>query len=158
MKTLVIFYSRTGTTKKIAENISKKLKCDIEEIFDCENRVGVKGYIKSGKQATLKKLTKLKDTNKDPSIYDLVIIGTPIWAWNMCCPIRTYITKNKEHLRKVAFFCTMGGSGANRTFKCMEKLCNKKSVACLKLKTKDVINNNYSEKVKEFTEKLNPHE
>ena len=54
MKTLVVFYSRTGTTKKVGENIAKILKCDSEEIFDTKDRMGVVGYMQAGKDAMFK--------------------------------------------------------------------------------------------------------
>ncbi|MFH0936417.1 MAG: flavodoxin [Candidatus Woesearchaeota archaeon] len=149
MKTLLVFYSRTGTTKKLAEEISKNLKCDLEEIFDTKNRLGIIGYLKSGHDAMLKKFTKIEKTKKNPAKYDLVIIGTPIWVYNLCTPIRTYLYENRDNLKKVAFFCTMGGSGAEKTFSDIENICNKKPIATLQLKTKKVISNNF-EKLKEF--------
>ena len=154
MKYLIIYFSRTGTTKKVAESISNSLKCDSEEILDTQNREGALGYIKSGKDATLKKLTIIKNIKKNPKEYDMIIIGTPVWAWTMSTPIRTYISQNKDSFNKVAFFCTMGGSGSEKTFKDMEVLCGKKPLAVLDLKTKDVIKNEYVSKIEEFVGKL----
>ena len=37
-KSLVVFYSRTGTTKRVAESISNLLKCDVEEVIDTKSR------------------------------------------------------------------------------------------------------------------------
>jgi len=48
MKILVVFYSRSGRTKKIAEAISDILKCDKEEIFDLKNRKGIPGFLSAG--------------------------------------------------------------------------------------------------------------
>ncbi|MFH2027554.1 MAG: hypothetical protein ABIJ08_00305 [Nanoarchaeota archaeon] len=89
MKTLITYYSRTGTTRKVANEIAVQLGCDTDEIIDKTKRSGPLGYITSGRDAMKKSLTEI-ETKKDPSQYDLVIIGTPIWAWTMAPAIRTY--------------------------------------------------------------------
>ena len=152
MRCLVAFYSRTGTTKKVAEEISKILKCDSEEILDTKDRSGGIGYFKSGKDSTMKKLTELRKIRKNPASYDTVIIGTPIWAWNVSTPIRTYISQNK--FKNVAFFCTMGGSGGKKAFREMERLCKQKPVAVLELKTAEVADNKHLQKVREFAKNI----
>ncbi len=152
MKSLVVFYSRTGTTKKVAETISSNLKCDIEEILDKKNRTGVLGYLMSGRDAILKKLVVIEGIKKAPALYDLVIIGTPVWAGTMSSPIRTYISQNKGCFKKVAFFCTHGSSESKSTFRDMGHLCQKKPVSLLELKTKEVIDEGYIWKVKKFVE------
>ncbi len=152
MRCLVAFYSRTGTTKKVAEEISKILKCDSEEILDTKDRSGGIGYFKSGKDSTMKKLTELRKIRKNPASYDTVIIGTPIWAWNVSTPIRTYISQNK--FKNVAFFCTMGGSGSKIAFREMAKLCGKKPIAALELKTSEVADNKHLQKVREFSKNI----
>jgi flavodoxin len=43
MKTLVVYYSRTGTTRKVAEAIAGILRCDIEEVVDTKKRSGILG-------------------------------------------------------------------------------------------------------------------
>ena len=55
MKILVVFYSRTGNTKKIGEEISKNLKSDIDEIIDQKSRNGAIGFLTGGIDA-MKKL------------------------------------------------------------------------------------------------------
>jgi flavodoxin len=154
MKPLIVFYSRTGTTRKVAESIKKILKCDAEEILDVKSRAGLLGYLRSGKEATLKKLAEIKPAKKNPSLYDLVIIGTPVWAFNMSSPVRTYVSKNKGKFNKVAFFCTMGGSGDKNTFGEMAKLCGKKPAALLSLKTNEVLDGKYSKGAKVFASKI----
>lgn len=153
MKTLVVYYSRTGTTKKIARDIRKEFNCDIEEIIDTKDRNGPLGYLMAGKDATLKKLTKIR-TKKDPSKYDLIIIGTPVWAFTMSSPVRTYISAFRDKFKKIALFCTMGGSGDEKTLKDMEILAKKFAKAKLSLKTLDVQNNNYMDKLKKFIKEL----
>lgn len=153
-KILVAYYSRTATTKKVAEILADKLGADIEEIRDTVDRKGVKGYWLSGKDATLRKLTVLEKSEKDLSNYDLVIIGTPIWSWNMSVPVRTYITENKDRFKEVAFFCTMGGSGDERAFGEMAEIIGKKPVATLTLKTIEVVKETAGEKIEEFIKSL----
>jgi flavodoxin len=154
MSILIIFYSRTGTTKKVANLIAENLNCDSEEIFDTKNRKGFFGYIKSAIDAIRKKLTTLEEINKNPESYDLIGIGTPIWASNMSTPIRTYIVENKEKFKKVAFFCTEGGRGGEKCFERMAKLCDKDPVATLEIKTKEIKKETHLEKIEEFKNKL----
>ena len=152
MKTLVVFYSRTGTTKKVGENIANILKCDSEEIFDTKNRNGAVGYMNAGRDAMLKRLTTLKKIQKNSELYDLVIIGTPVWGFTVSTPIRTYITENK--FKNVAFFCTQGGRGAEKAFSEMERLAGRKPKALLVLRTKEVLEGKYMDKINNFIENI----
>jgi flavodoxin len=154
MKTLVVYYSRTGTTKKIGEEIAKKLKTESEEIIDTVDRNGAKGYLYAGRDAMKRNLTKLKRMKTNPVDYDLVIVGTPIWAWNVSAPVRTYLTAFKGKFKKVAFFCTMGGSGAEKAFKEMGEVINLDPIANFSLTTKEVIADSYQKKIEEFIKEL----
>ena len=154
MKALVIYYSRTGRTKKVAETILNNLSCDIEEIVDIKKRTGPLGFFHSGRQVIKKKLSVIKNTEKEPSEYDIVIIGTPVCAKTMSSPVMTYLDKNWKYFNKVAFFCTYGGTGAETTFYDMEGLCAQKPVSLLKLRAKELKKEDYIQKVKQFTDSL----
>ena len=152
MKCLLVFYSRTGTTKKIAESISTEMNCEYEEILDTKKRKGrFIGFAKSGFAATREKLTIIKTIQKDPKLYDVVILGTPIWNKRMPPAIRTYITENKNRFKSVAFFCTMGGRGGPETFESMAKLCEKTPVSTLSLIKKDIKNELHIDEIKNFS-------
>jgi flavodoxin len=150
---LVVFYSRTGTTKKVAEAIAAKLGCDIEEIIDTKSRRGLLGFLRSGLEATLKRLTTIEEIKNDPALYDVVIIGTPVWNGTMSSAIRTYLSQYKEDLQNIAFFCTQGSSG-NNAFEEMESLCGKKPLALLELTSKEVEKGEGTDKVEQFVTEI----
>jgi len=154
MKALVVYYSRTGTTKKVAEAISKALGCDSEQILDVKSRKGVAGYMRSGKEGMKRLTTDIQDTKKEPKDYEMVIIGTPIWGWNMSSPVRTYLENMKDRLPQVAFFCTMGGQGDDKAFREMEDICHTVPKAKLALTTQVVNKNMFMDRVDYFVGKI----
>jgi flavodoxin len=154
MKILVVYYSRTGNTRKVAEEIQNNLDCDIEEIIDTKNRSGLLNYITSGFQASRKKLTTLDNIKNDPAIYDLLIIGTPVWASNVSTPIRTYINQNQAKFNNVAFFCTAGGSRFDGTFSEMTELSGTSPLARIGLKANEIKDESYKTKIAEFIKKI----
>ena len=132
MKILVAYYSRTGKTEKVAKEISRILKTDLEEIIDKKKREGIFGFFIGARDAIKEKVTEIK-YKKDPKKYDLIIIGTPFWAQTITPAIRVYL-KNK--FKKVAFFITSGSDSPEIAFEEMEKL-SKKPSATLWLKSSD---------------------
>ncbi|MDY6965569.1 MAG: hypothetical protein SVM80_06300 [Halobacteriota archaeon] len=101
-----------------------------------------------------KKQTPIQDIKKDPSQYDLVIIGSPTWICNTPPPIRTYLSQITSNIPDTAFFCTYGHAGYEKVFDEMEKLSGKSPVALLNLSSKDVKKEENIEKVKNFVNGL----
>lgn len=154
-KVLVVIYSRTGTTKKVALKLNQLYGFEVEEIIDKKTRIGALNYLLSAKEALKEKEATIKQPEKDVAEYDLVIIGTPVWASNMAPAVRTYINKVKAKINNVAFICTEGASGAQKTLVKLQSLIEKPSKGNLVLMTKDVTKDNYEKKLKEFIAKLN---
>jgi flavodoxin len=149
MKILTAYYSRTGNTRVVAQKIAEITKSDIEEIKDTKNRSGFFGFLVSGYEAARKKTTKIAELKYDPLNYDIVIIGTPVWAGKMSVPIRTYILNNKDKFDKVAFFCTFSFSPSN-IFKDMEEACNKKPIIKEAFRDSEIKSGKYIEKLNIF--------
>jgi flavodoxin len=154
MKTLVVFYSRDGTTRKAATIISEVLKCDIEELIDMRKRSGFLGYMRAGFDATFRRLTTIEEPKKDPSSYELIVIGTPIWSSKMTPAIRTYLTQNKDQLKNGSFFCSTGSGSNGNTFAEMQNICNKKPVATLEIKTDEVPQRKHMDKIEKFIQEI----
>ncbi|WP_027624413.1 flavodoxin family protein [Clostridium lundense] len=151
---LVVYYSRTGTTKNISKIIGEKLSCSIEEIYDVKNRDGLMGFLKGGREGLKKNITVIKPIKKDPSMFNLIIIGTPVWASHLSPAIRTYINENHLKFKNVAFFYTQKGSASNKVFDDMRELIGKSPVATLKIDGKDFKDENYINKINEFTNEI----
>jgi flavodoxin len=155
MKPLVVYYSRSGITKKVALELAQALGCEHEELEDTQDRSGLGGWLRSGRQAMKEEPTTLKPINKDLAQYDLLIVGTPVWAGKMSVPTRTFLIQNKDKLKEVAFFYTSGGKdNEQKIFPVMEQVCGKKPKATLGVRTKEVKKDEYKDKVVAFAKAL----
>ena len=152
MSILVAYYSRTNITKKLAEEISKKLNADIEEIKPKVNYNGKIGYMRGGKDAISEKIIDLEQIKYDPSNYDLVYLGVPVWAGKSATPMISYIKENEGKFNDVKFFVTAGSTGFESTFEQMEKFVGKAPQKTLALKTKEVKKDEYTAKMESFLE------
>ncbi len=111
MKTLVVYYSRTGNTKFAAETIAAEIGADIEEVIDLKNRQGRLAFLSAGRDAMQGKETQIAQTKGTLTDYDLVIIAQPVWGGNPTPAIRTYLNKNNLAGKKVALFFSSSGLG-----------------------------------------------
>ncbi len=111
MRTLVVYYTRTGNSKFVAETIAAELGADIEEVIDMKNRQGRLAFLSAGRDAMQGKETQIAPTKRTPTEYDLVIIGQPVWAGNPTPAIRTYLNKNDLSGKKIGLFFSDVGLG-----------------------------------------------
>ncbi len=128
---LVVYYTRTGTTQQLARWIAAALDADLDRIVERTKRAGVLGYLRSGWEASLQRIVPIDPPVRDPTQYDLVIVGTPIWSASVSSPVRSYLEAHRNELRTVAFFCTEGGRGDQRAFAQMADLCGVAPIATL---------------------------
>jgi flavodoxin len=149
-KILVVFYSRTGFTRRIAKEIAEACGADVEEVRDVRSRRGPLGFLRSGYEASTRKRAKIKDTTFDPAQYDLVVIGTPVWAGNVASPIRAYVAAQHDRLTAVALFCTMGGQNPSRTLPELAELCGVEPAATVAVSAKEIKADHYRNEIAEF--------
>ncbi len=151
---LVIYFSRTGYTRLVANEIATTTGADTEEIQEHTTRSGFFGYFRSAREALRGTLPPLQQEKLNPRDYDLVVLGTPVWASHVCSPMRAYLTAHKDDLDRVAFFCTQGDSGARKVLREMSELCGRPPVATLELNDGEIDRRAYDGKLFHFTEAL----
>ncbi|MBT7902501.1 hypothetical protein HN587_01465 [Candidatus Woesearchaeota archaeon] len=161
LRILIVFYSRTGTTRLVAQDLKEKLASaghfvQLEDLIDLKNRHGVLGWLNAGRDASTKKLTQISKPSINPHKFNLVILGTPVWAAKMACALRTYIADHRNFFKKVAFFGTMGANDSEKLFDDMTSECYKNSLANLYLLTKEVMKKDKDEQLKNtYDSKIN---
>jgi flavodoxin len=106
MKTLIVYYSRTGNTRVTCETLQKELGCDILEIKDLKSRQGGWGFFTGAIGSLFNTHTKIDPAQPDLAPYDAIIIGGPNWAGRPATAIRTFIAKNRFDGKKIILFST----------------------------------------------------
>ncbi len=99
----------TGKTKKSAKTSKRLLDCDIESIKDNTSRTGFLGFMKSGFQAFRGLTCNIEPAKAEPSKYDMVKLGTPVWAGHVSSPVRTVHMITNKNLKALHFFVPRRG-------------------------------------------------
>lgn len=137
-KVLIVYYSRTGTTRKVAAELAAMGGWDLERVIDTRSREGLLGYLRAALDALFERHTELAPAQEDPATYDFVIVGTPVWNGTVSAPIRSWLSRYAGRLPPLAFFATEGGRGAQRAFAKMASIANVVPLATLELRQRDV--------------------
>ncbi len=116
-KTLVVYFSATGTTKAAAERLAKEKNADLYEIVpaqpytaadlnwqDKQSRSSLEMKDKSSRPA-------IQGTCKNIADYDTVWIGFPVWWYTAPTIINTFIEAQDLSGKTLCVFATSGGSG-----------------------------------------------
>jgi hypothetical protein len=138
---LVVYFSRTGTTRRIAEMLAAELGADIEPI--CEqggnaSRAGARGYLRSLIDALCRRRVRIMPALHDPSGYELVVMGSPVWASHASAPALAWLAEHGAKIRHLALFCCLGGSGAKPALEQLAGTAHRTPVATCAITTHDV--------------------
>ena len=145
MKTLVLYYTRSGNSKFVAETVAAELGADVEEVVDLKKRQGRLAWFSAGRDAMQGKETQIAPTKRIPTDYDLIIISQPIWAGNPTPAMRTYLNKNDLSGKKVALFFSDVGVG-KAVEKTKELMAHSTFVGELTLHAKELKNKDEAQK------------
>jgi flavodoxin len=130
MKTLIVYYSYSGNTKRVAEilggYLEAKGRVDTVELKPLDES---KNFFVQGKRALQKLRAQLAEVNFDLSGYDLICLGTPVWAFGPAPAMNTYLDKcSGLEGKEVILFCTVGGKGMERCLNYMQEILSPKGV------------------------------
>lgn len=146
MKVAIIYFSLEGNTKYVAEKIAEKLDGDIIRLMPLkEYPTGkVSKFFWGGKSSAFRESPVLEEYDFNSEKYDVVILGTPIWAGTFAPPLRTFLKENKLINKKVAFFACCSGGSTEKCFQQFEKGITDSTVLST-LKLIDPFKNNKAE-------------
>jgi flavodoxin len=128
-KTIVVYYSRKGSNKYLAEKISKQLVCDVEAI---------KPWLNVFLLLLMNVHLGIRPLKSNITEYDRIILCGPIWMGKLIPPLRSFITKYSGSINKLIFVTCCGSTYAKKdekfghglVFKEIENLLNDKCLLC----------------------------
>lgn len=123
-KILVAYYSYSGNTRKVAQEIHKKVGGDIFEIQVVNAYpTGYNDVVEQAKKELADGYKPpLKGSVKNINEYDVIFIGSPVWWYTMAPPVVTFLSEHNLSGKTVVPFVTHGGGGQANSFKNVAKL------------------------------------
>ena len=142
-KKLIIYFSYTGNTRKIANMIKDKLNCDTLELqpvipysTDYQTVVDEEQRMEGANH-----MPEIQETNVDLTSYDTIIIGTPVWWYREAPVIRTFLNKYDLSNKNIYLYAT-NAEWLGKTFIELKKLCKGNVIS-----TQNIVFESYSDKL-----------
>lgn len=158
MKAIIVYYSLTSNTEFVAKELSNKLDCDILplEVLNPYPDKGFKKFYWGGKSAVMKESPELKKYTFNKDDYDVIILGTPVWAGTFTPHLRTFVKENDLSDKNVAIYaCSSGGKAINAINRLKNEIGINSDILSLELvdpknKYNDVVEN----QINDFSEEI----
>ena len=122
-KTLVAYFSASGTTRKIAEMIAEVGDFSLyditpKELYTSDDLNWMNKKSRSSVEMSNKKIRpEITDTDVHIKEYDTIILGFPIWWYVAPTIVNTFLEKYDFSGKKIVLFATSGGNGFGNTVK-----------------------------------------
>ena len=129
MKSIVIFYSFGGNTRRIAEKIQNAIGADLAEIQTVTPYTGSYNDVVDQGQREVNKgyCPKIQPMDVDLAQYDTIILGTPVWWYTFAPAMHTFL-KNTDLSGKTIYAFATNGGWIGHTFEDFAKACPDASV------------------------------
>ncbi|MDR3085866.1 MAG: hypothetical protein LBU47_06075 [Christensenellaceae bacterium] len=124
MKTLIVFYSKTGNTRKLAERAQKALACELDEIHFDEKAHEI-------------------STELDPAGFERVILMCPVWAFNLPEPMTLYLKRFGPGIQTYRLAVTCGRLGLRGCVSGCKRLLGKAPEIAVKIRSKAIQSGEY---------------
>lgn len=123
MKCAVIYYSKSGTTKALAETIADRFDADI---FPIEPKKAYGSYVSAVVRAGAERLAGTVPETKTELLsfdeYDVIFVGFPVWYSTMPQFMQSYLRQCRLHGKRIIPFATAGANGQESSLKTVESI------------------------------------
>jgi flavodoxin len=106
---LVLYYSRTGNCRAVAEAIGETMRCPVQEIKDVKNRAGFWGFISGMIDIRKRPITDIEPKTVALSACNTIFLGSPVWGMRFAPAITTVLERFDFKGKKVVLFAVVAG-------------------------------------------------
>ena len=127
---LIVYFSRTGNTRKIAHLIQQEVGGTVHEIRPKAPYPDPYDEVvdQAGKEIQAGYKPALQSTIDHIESYDTIFVGSPNWWSTIAPPVATFLSEYDLSGKTIVPFCTHGGGGLGRIGKDVAKLCPRSTI------------------------------
>ena len=107
---LIVYYSRSGNSRIVADTLKEHFSCNIEGIHSTKNREGFLGVFTCVLDQLMNRDDIIKPLEKDPKDYNPLILVSPVWMGKLSSPARTFIKQAGLKGKEIYLVLTYNGS------------------------------------------------
>ncbi|MCZ4315665.1 flavodoxin [Comamonadaceae bacterium G21597-S1] len=156
MKILVVYFSRNGHTARMAKEIARRCGADLEAIQPMHDGDGAWARWRERWQSLVRATPQIRHPQRNPARYELLVIGSPASRLGIAPAVRAYVTRYRDRIRHVAFFCAEGSGAETPVFATLERLCGKRPVATFSVARKGLPPVAHRESLTDFMNDISP--
>ncbi|HSV46512.1 MAG TPA: flavodoxin [Ramlibacter sp.] len=153
-KILVVCYSYTGTCLDLARELCGQQGWQKAEIALIHPRSGTPGYWRCVLDSLLRSRPQIRYDGPPPREFEAVVLISPIWAFRLASPMRSFVARRRDHLPQVAVISVMGGAGAPNAVAEVGKLLGRESIQSAAFTMKEVEEGECRERLQSFAGEL----
>ena len=120
--TLIVFYSYTGTSRRVAQLLAAQQGWPVGEVVEERPRSGAVGTWRCLLDSLLGREPPIRYEGPEPGGFDQVVLVAPVWLYQLAGPMRSFVTHHSLRLRRYAVATTMNASGADNAEAEIERL------------------------------------
>jgi flavodoxin len=154
MRTLIVYYSLSGTTAKVARELGGLLGAELAEIRCARYRSGILSYFRAAYDSVKGRLPVIDVPAAVDRPCDLMIVAAPIWAGHPATPIRAFLAGGHKLPGKIGLLLTRGGSSPDAAFAEMQARLPAPASAKLALRAKDIQDDAITEALRAFASEM----
>lgn len=153
-KVLVVIYSLTGTSRRLAQQLCSQQSWPMGEVREARARRGLSGIWKCLIDSWLRRTPEIAYSGPPPIAFDTVVLVSPIWIYRLAGPMRTFVSSRKSQLPDVAVISVMGGAGAAHAEAEVSDLLGRPLILGTAFTQKEVQDRRCSDRLKSFASAL----
>lgn len=139
MRIGIVFYSRTGTGRAVAERLASMTGWPAHEVRDAKPRAGLAGDLRCVVDSLFKRSPEFRFDGPALDQYDHVILIAPVWLRSLAAPMRAFLLAQGRLIRGYSVICVMSGYGGFRAVDDVAAIAGSKPRTILLLKQYDVL-------------------
>jgi hypothetical protein len=153
---LVVCYSYTGVTRRLAQLLCSQRGWPLGEIFDTQPRAGNAGTWRCVLDSLLRRKPEIRYEGPDPADFRTVVLMSPIWMYRLAGPMRSFVHQHQDALQRVAVISTMGSAGASNAVREIADRLGALPVCASAFTQQEIEDGSGTGRLLEFADRLQP--
>ena len=154
MHSVVVVYSRTGNTLKVAKVLAGMLGAELVQIGCGRRYDGAFGFLRGVVDSVLRRDPPIEVADVTAGPDDLVVIAAPMWAGRAAAPLTSFLARRPKSAGRVALVLTHGGSDPGKAFDEVERQVGAPLLARLAIREADVKADRFADGLAEFVRRV----